>query len=121
VALRRRITALITVLLLWGLLPGMSIANAQDEPLKVVTTYSVLGDIVENIAGDNIELTVLVGADGDSHVYEPTPQDAIALAEADLVFANGLEFETWLDDLYESSGSTATRIVVSDRIEPLSF
>jgi ABC-type Zn uptake system ZnuABC Zn-binding protein ZnuA len=111
----------ITVLLLWGLLPGMSIVNAQNEPLKVVATYSVLGDIVENIAGDNIELTVLVGPDGDSHVYEPTPQDAIALAEADLVFENGLEFETWLDDLYESSGSTATRIVVSDRIEPLTF
>jgi ABC-type Zn uptake system ZnuABC Zn-binding protein ZnuA len=94
---------------------------AQNAPLKVVATYSILGDIVQNIAGENIELTVLVGADGDPHVYEPTPQDAIALAEADLIFENGLEFETWLDDLYVASGSTATRIVVSVGIEPLAF
>jgi len=114
----RRLTALL--LLLFFVL-GISIVGAQAEPLKVVATYSILGDIVQNIAGDNIELTVLVGPDGDSHVYEPTPQDAIALAEADIIFENGLEFETWLDDLYESSGSTATRIVVSDGIEPLAF
>jgi ABC-type Zn uptake system ZnuABC Zn-binding protein ZnuA len=113
-----RLTAL---LLLLFFVSGISIVGAQEEPLRVVATYSILGDIVQNIAGDNIELTVLVGPDGDSHVYEPTPQDAIALAEANLIFENGLEFETWLNDLYESSGSTATRIVVSDGIEPLAF
>jgi hypothetical protein len=112
---------LITLLLLLFFVSGISIVGAQAEPLKVVATYSILGDIVQNIAGDNIELTVLVGPDGDSHVYEPTPQDAIALAEADLIFENGLEFETWLDDLYQASGSTTTRIVVSDGIEPLAF
>jgi zinc/manganese transport system substrate-binding protein len=114
----RRLTA---ALVLFVLMSGVSLVGAQDEPLKVIATYSILGDIVQNIAGDNIELTVLVGPDGDSHVYEPTPQDAIALAEADVIFENGLEFETWLDDLYESSGSTATRIVVSDGIEPLAL
>lgn len=114
----RRLTALLMLLFF---VSGISIVSAQEKPLRVVATYSILGDIVQNIAGDNIELTVLVGPDGDSHVYEPTPQDAIALAEADLIFENGLEFETWLDDLYESSGSTATRIVVSDGIEPLAL
>lgn len=115
-----RIAVLILLCLLWS--SGLSIVGAQDSPpLKVVATYSILGDIMQNVAGDNIELTVLVGPDGDSHVYEPTPQDAIALAEADIIFENGLEFETWLDDLYEASGSTAARIVVSDGIEPLAF
>lgn len=114
-----RIAVLILLCLLWS---GLLIVGAQDSPpLKVIATYSILGDIVQNVAGDNIELTVLVGPDGDSHVYEPTPQDAIALAEADIIFENGLEFETWLDDLYVASGSTATRIVVSDGIEPLAF
>ncbi len=112
---------IVILLLLLLLLSGLSIVSAQEEPLKVVATYSILGDIVQNVAGDNIELTVLVGPDSDSHVYEPTPQDAIALAEADIIFENGLEFETWLDDLYDSSGSTATRVVVSDGIEPLAF
>ena len=109
----------ITALLI-GLFAVTSI-QAQEAPLQVVATYSILGDLVQNVAGDNINLTVLVGPDGDSHVYEPTPQDAIRLAEADIIFENGLEFEMWIDDLYTSSGSTATRVVVSDGIEPLEF
>lgn len=114
----RRVIALLTIVFLAS---GMSIVSAQETPLQVVATYSILGDLVQNVAGENVELTVLVGPDSDSHVYEPTPQDAVALAEADLIFENGLEFEPWLDDLYTASGSTATRIVVSDGIEPLPF
>jgi ABC-type Zn uptake system ZnuABC Zn-binding protein ZnuA len=114
----RRLTAL---LLLLFFVSGISIVGAQAEPLKVVATYSVLGDIVQNVAGDTIELTVLVGLDGDPHVYEPTPEDLIALAEADILFENGLELEPWIDDLYEASGSTATRIAVSDGIDVLEF
>jgi ABC-type Zn uptake system ZnuABC Zn-binding protein ZnuA len=81
-------------------------AAAQEAPLRVVATYSILGDLVQTVAGENIELT---------------PQDAVARAEADLTFENGLEFETWLDDVYTVSSSTATRIVASDGIEPLPF
>lgn len=91
------------------------------RPLKVVVTYSVLGDLIRQVAGDRIELTVLVGADGDPHVYEPTPRDAIALQEADILFENGLEFEAWLDDLFAASDSQATRVAVSDGIDALMF
>lgn len=118
----RRIVVLWTLILAVLGLSSVGAQEASDEsPVKVVATYSILGDIVENIAGENIELTVLVGRDGDSHVYEPTPQDAIALAQADLIFENGLEFETWLDALYEASGSTAVRVVVSNGITPIEF
>jgi ABC-type Zn uptake system ZnuABC Zn-binding protein ZnuA len=116
-ALRR----MLVLFLLAFLIVGVPLSSAQDAPLNVVATYSILGDLVANVGGERIALTVLVGADSDSHVYEPTPQDAIALAGADLIFENGLEFETWLDDLYASSGSTAVRVVVSEGIEPLSF
>ena len=109
------------LLLLCLLLSGISAVGAQEAPLKVVATYSILGDLVQNVAGDNIELTVLVGPDGDSHTYEPTPQDMVTLSQANIIFENGLEFETWLDELYEASGSTAQRVVVSDGIEPLAF
>jgi ABC-type Zn uptake system ZnuABC Zn-binding protein ZnuA len=115
---------MLVLLLLSIFVLSVSVVGAQeseDSPLKVVATYSILGDIIEHIAGENIELTVLVGRDGDAHVYEPTPQDAIAVAQADLIFENGLEFETWLDSLYEASGSTAVRIVVSEGIEPIAF
>ncbi len=91
------------------------------QPLKVVATYSVLGDFVQRIAGDAVELTVLVGPDGDPHVFEPTPRDAVTLAEANLVFENGLQFETWLDDLFTASSSQATRVAVSDGVDVLAF
>lgn len=96
-------------------------ATDSTPPLTVVATYSVLGDFIQRIAGNTVALTVLVGPGGDPHVFEPTPRDASALAEANLVFENGLEFETWLDDLFTASGSTATRIAVSDGIDALPF
>lgn len=100
---------------------GLGNSFAQDEPLKVVATYSILGDVVQNVAGEAVELTVLVTADGDSHTFEPTPQDGVRLLEADLIFENGIEFETWLDDLYTASGSEAARVVVSDGVELRAF
>lgn len=85
----------------------------------VVSTYSILGDLVENVGGEHIESTTLVGPDADAHTFEPAPSDNAELAEADVVFENGLEFETWLDDLYESSGSEARRVVVTEDIDLL--
>jgi zinc/manganese transport system substrate-binding protein len=94
-------------------------AEAATTPIKVVATYSILGDLVQNVAGDRVELVTLVGPGSDSHVYEPTPRDNAILAEARLVFENGLMFEGWIDDLYTASGSAARRVVVSERITPL--
>lgn len=94
-------------------------ARAQDGRLRVVATFSILGDIVQNVGGDAISLRTLIGANGDTHTYEPTPADARALADADLVFENGLAFESWLPDLYRSSRSRATRVAVTDDLAPL--
>ena len=90
-----------------------------DGPVNVVATYSILGDLVENVGGEKVELTTLVGPNGDAHTFEPAPSDNAELAEAEVVFENGLGFEPWLGDLYESSGSDATRVAVTDPIEPL--
>jgi zinc/manganese transport system substrate-binding protein len=92
---------------------------ADARPLKVIATYSILGDLVQNVAGDRVELTTLVGPGGDAHTYEPTPRDSAALAEADILFENGLLFEEWIDDLFAASGSQATRVAVSEKITPL--
>jgi ABC-type Zn2+ transport system substrate-binding protein/surface adhesin len=89
-----------------------------QEPVKAVATYSILGDFVENVGGDLVDLTVLVGRDSDAHEYEPTPQDSVAIADAQLIFENGLEFESWLDELYTASGSSAKRVVVTEGIVP---
>ena len=96
--------------------------TAQDhESLTVVATFSILGDVVRNVAGDAVDLTVIVGADGDAHTFEPKPNQIAALADADLIFENGISFETWLDDMYDASGSNATRVVVTDGLPLLAF
>jgi zinc/manganese transport system substrate-binding protein len=80
---------------------------------KVVATFSVLGDLVQNVAGDRVELVTLVGPDSDTHVYEPKPRDAAAVADAGTIFENGAGLEHWLDKLFKSSSSKAQRVVVS--------
>ncbi len=97
--------------------PTTDNATAMTNPLPVVATYSILGDMVQNVGGDLIDLTVLVGAGSDPHVYEPVPADNVTLSQATLIFENGLEFETWLDRLYTASGSQATRVDVSKGID----
>jgi len=95
------------------LLGGCASEVRRPGKIRVVATYSVLGDLVKNVAGDRAEVTTLVGPDGDAHTFEPTPKDGISLAEADLVFENGVGFETWLDKLHSSSKSKAKRVVVT--------
>jgi len=89
------------------------------DKLKVVTTFTILGDMVRNVGGEHIALTTLVGPDGDAHVYEPTPADARALAQAGLVIVNGLGFEGWIDRLVKASGYKGRVAVASDGIAPL--
>ena len=100
------------------ILTSMSIASAK---IKVVSTFSILGDMVQNIGGNNIELTTLVGANGDGHVYEPTPADAKSVAAADVVFVNGLGFEGWIDRLVKASGYKGKVIIATEGIKELKF
>lgn len=83
------------------------VSQAHAEKLKVVATFSIIGDLAHNVGGDKIELTTLVGPNSDAHVYEPRPADAIALAKADVVLINGLLFEGFLTRLIEASGTNA--------------
>ena len=88
-------------------LAGTSLAAAAQTPAKIkaVATFSILADVVANVGGDRVEVTTLVGPDGDAHVYSPTPADARRLSEAKIVFTNGLKFEGWIDRLVKSSGT----------------
>jgi len=85
--------------------------------VRVVATYSVLGDLVKNVAGDGAEVVTLVGPVGDAHTFEPTPKDGISLAEADVIFENAVGFEAWLDKLHSSSKSKAKRVVVTEGLQ----
>jgi len=90
-----------------------SVAVAADK-LSVVASFSVLGDITQELGGDKIALTTLVGANQDSHVYKPTPFDVQTLAKADVIVINGLSFEGWMSRLEESSGFKGLRVVASN-------
>jgi zinc/manganese transport system substrate-binding protein len=94
---------------------------AAAQKLKVVATFSIVGDMVERVAGDKVELTTLVDPDADAHVFEPTPADARAIAGAQIVFANGLGFEPWLDRLIKSTNARAKIIIVSQGIRVRTF
>lgn len=88
-------------------LTPMAASVASAESLKVVASFSVIADFARNVGGDRVEITTLVGPNGDAHVYEPKPADAAAVAAADVVLANGLQFEGFLQRLVEASGSSA--------------
>ncbi|MGB0307753.1 MAG: metal ABC transporter solute-binding protein, Zn/Mn family [Paracoccaceae bacterium] len=97
------------------------LASWAEEPLPVVATFSILGDMVERIGGEHIALTTLVGPDGDTHVYQPTPKAARSVAEADVLFLNGLEFEGWLERLAESASFDGAMVVATKGVVPIAF
>ena len=101
-------------------LAAPAIAEA-DRPIPVVATFSVLGDMTKRIGGEHVAVTTLVGADGDAHVYQPTPADARAVSEATILVANGLQFEGWLDRLIDASDFDGMRVVATDGIKPIAF
>lgn len=91
---------------------------AAAKPLDVVASISVIGDIVAEVGGPDVTVTTLLPPDADAHDFEPTPQDAKALAHADLVVVNGLGLEGWIDRLVEASGYKKTVVVASEGVSP---
>jgi len=89
------------------------------EKLKAVASFSILADLVKQVGGDQVEVTAIVGPDGDAHVFQPSPQDAKAVADAQLVVVNGLGLEGWMARLIQSSGTKAPVVVASKGIKPL--
>jgi len=76
--------------------------TAEDPPLEVITSISILADLVENVAGDRVSVDYLVPLGEEPEEYEPTPSDFQKLSEADLFFINGYHLETWLDQVSQN-------------------
>ena len=96
-------------------------AAIANERVQVVTSFSILADMAENVGGEHVEVTSLVAADGDAHVYSPSPGDARSLANADLVVFNGLLFEGWMERLISASDYSGALVTATDGVEPLAF
>ena len=97
-----------------GFLLGIGPAAAVDK-IRVVATFSVIGDMVANVAGDRVDLVTLVGPAGDTELFKPSLADGKSVAEAKIVFMNDLndEFEPWLEPLLKSVKFGGSKIIVS--------
>ena len=93
--------------------------GASGGRLKVIATFSILADLVRNVGGDRLDIATLVGPNGNAHVYAPSPADAKKVADAAVVFVNGLGFEGWLERLVKASGTKAPIVVATTGIKPL--
>jgi len=109
-------TVLTLVLALF--IAGGGTATTAEKKVKVIASFSILGDLTKNVGGDRIEMATLVGPNGDVHVYEPTPADAKAIGGADLVVVNGLALEGWMDRLIKTSGYKGPVVVASQGVKP---
>jgi ABC-type Zn uptake system ZnuABC Zn-binding protein ZnuA len=95
------------------------IERPAGEPLRVLATTSILGDVVGQVGGDAISLTTLIPAGVDPHAFQPTPRDARLLADADVIFINGFGLEEFMADLIEQAGGDAMVVSASLGIMPL--
>ena len=96
------------------------IQAADDDRKIVVSSASMIWDMVNNIAGDKVESQLIVPIGSDPHLYDPSPTDAQKVSKADLIFMNGLTFEGWINQLIESSGTKAPTITVTNGLTPIS-
>ncbi|MEM7258673.1 MAG: zinc ABC transporter substrate-binding protein, partial [Pseudomonadota bacterium] len=87
---------------------------SANDGISIVASFSILGDMVEQVAGEHASVTTIVGPDADAHVYQPSVADARAVADADVIFVNGLGFETWSDALISESGTKAEVFVATE-------
>jgi zinc/manganese transport system substrate-binding protein len=106
------------LLLVVAIMFGVTPLHAEGR-LNVVASFSILADFVKNVGGGRVNVTSLVGPNGDVHVYTPAPQDAKTIADAQLVVINGLGLDGWLPRLLQSSGSKAAVVTASEGVSPL--
>jgi zinc/manganese transport system substrate-binding protein len=91
------------------------------EPIAVVGTFSVIGDMLSNVGGDHVSIATIVGPDGDCELYQPTAADVASVAAARAVFVNDLneEFEPWLEPLLKQADFKGAKIAVSRGVHTL--
>src|SRR5918992_1287796 len=92
--------------------------NLGNREVRVVTTTGMVTDIVENVGGGRVDVEGLMGPGVDPHLYKATEGDVIRLADADVVFYNGLHLEAKLAEVFERMGGQVRTVAVTDGIPP---
>ncbi|MEG6507590.1 metal ABC transporter substrate-binding protein [Methyloligella sp. 2.7D] len=94
--------------------------GSGDGKLKVVTTFTVIADMAQNVAGDKAEVASITKPGAEIHNYQPTPGDILKAQDADLILWNGLDLERWFEKFFRNLRDVPS-VVVSDGIEPISI
>lgn len=102
-----------------GLAAMAGAAFAQDK-LKVVTTFTVIADMAQNVAGDAAEVVSITRPGAEIHGYAPTPRDLVKVQGADLILWNGLDLERWFEQFFRNLRDLPA-VTVSEGIEPISI
>lgn len=89
--------------------------------VRAVTTTTVLGDLVRQVGGDRVQVTSLVPKGGEVHTFDPSPSDVRRVAEADVVFLNGLGLDEWLADLVADAGTGAPVVELGEDLEGVEY
>jgi zinc/manganese transport system substrate-binding protein len=98
---------------------GFATTAASAKTLNVVASFTILADVVKEVGGDHVQVKSLVGPNGDPHEFEPSPDDAKTLKEADLTFVSGDGLESWFEKLAKSAGYRGKPVVASAGIKTL--
>ena len=115
---KRRKTLLSLILSSLLVLTGISESSAAEKKFKVVTTFTVIQDIAQNVAGDAATVESITKVGAEIHEYDPTPQDITKALSADLVLWNGLNLELWFERFFEDVKNVPS-VVVTEGIEPM--
>lgn len=99
---------------------GLATQVAADEKMKVVTTFTVIADIAQNVAGDAAEVVSVTKPGAEIHGYEPTPRDIVRASDADLVLWNGMNLELWFEQFLTNLDGVPA-VTVSEGIDPISI
>jgi zinc/manganese transport system substrate-binding protein len=94
-----------------------ALAPARAESLPVVASFSILGDLVRQVGGDRVDVSTLVGPNGDAHVFQPAPADVQKVRGARVLVLNGLGLEGWMTRLQQSSGFKGVVVTASDGVK----
>lgn len=118
----RKIVFLLLILTL-PLLAACDTASSQagddlsTRPIQTVTTIGMIGDIVEHVGGDRVEVTTLMGPGVDPHLYKASEGDVTRMAEADIIFYNGLHLEAKMAEVLEQMNGRIRTVAVADGID----
>ena len=119
-----KLTRIVTALAASSVFSFTSISMAQAEQLKVLSSFTIIGDMVQNVGGEHVAVSNLAGHGVDLHHFEPKPSNIKKFtddSEVKLLFINGLELEPWIESIKDSSGFKGETIVVSEGVKAIKF